>query len=133
MKNQFNTNINILLYLNQLQEENHKLLSALFQQLSDKSIVCNPQQYLSNGSGEFYENANSPQEVPLPNPQVNKEQMMSSQIFMIVEKLQTFFKNNHSQNSDMNNEILQQLYKIHGTIQTLLQHQQDRNDQNPNQ
>tara|TARA_B110001450_G_scaffold232483_1_gene235091 strand:+ start:506 stop:625 length:120 start_codon:yes stop_codon:yes gene_type:complete len=39
---------------------------------------------------------------------------------MIVEKLQTFFKNNNSQNSDMNNEILQQLYKIHGTIQTLL-------------
>tara|TARA_B110001469_G_C9422722_1_gene215436 strand:- start:370 stop:627 length:258 start_codon:yes stop_codon:yes gene_type:complete len=53
---------------------------------------------------------------------------------MIVEKLQTFFKNNNSQNSDMNNEILQQLYKIHGTIQTLLQHQQDnRNDSNPNQ
>jgi hypothetical protein len=31
MKNQFNTNINILLDLNQLQEENHKLLSTLFQ------------------------------------------------------------------------------------------------------
>ena len=59
---------------------------------------------------------------------------MSSQIFMIVEKLQTFFKKNNSQNSEMNNEILQQLYKIHGTIQALLQHQQEnRNDQNPNQ
>ena len=68
MKNQFNTNINILLDLNQLQEENHKLLSTLFQQLSDKSIVCNPQQYLGRGSGEFQFNGNSPQEVSLPNP-----------------------------------------------------------------